>query len=161
MSDLFEGPSAPADAQIVTIEPVTVAVVRKTVPMNQLGDFYSSTFQAVVAAAEAQGIALTGAPFGKYEGMPTDTADITAGFPTASPLADAGDVHADTLPGGRVIRALHRGHYDTLADTYNAIWQWCQAEGHHPSDVMWENYVNDPQDPNDAEVEIIWPLASS
>ena len=62
------------------------AVLRETVAMNTLKEFFGRAYQAVMAVAEQQQVQLAGPPFALYHGMPTDVVDVEAGFPVAAPL---------------------------------------------------------------------------
>jgi effector-binding domain-containing protein len=147
--------------EIVTLAPMPAAVVREVVPMTALPEFFGRAFQASAEALEQQGIAITGAPFGIYYGMPSDTADVGAGFPSASLPADADGVTGTMLPGGRAARVMHFGAYDTLSETYGRLMSWLTEEGLTPGPVMWESYLNEPEPDNPAATQtlIVWPLA--
>ena len=150
----------PTDPAIVELEPATAAVVRETVSMTALAEFFGRVFPATMAAAQAQGIELSGPPIAIYYGMPTDTVDVAGGFPTAEPVAtDAGITSAD-LPGGRAVQVLHVGPYDTLEQTYGRLMAWIGEQGLTPGDVMWESYLNDPEESETAETLIVWPLTA-
>lgn len=146
------------DPTIVSLEPATAAVVRERVPMTALTEFFGRVFPATMAAAHAQGVELSGPPIAIYYGMPTDTVDVAGGFPTAGPVAaDAGITNAD-LPGGRAVQVLHLGPYDTLERTYARLMSWFTEQGLTPGEIMWESYLNDPEESEVAETLIVWPL---
>lgn len=150
------------DPQLVILAPAHAAVVRETVPMSALTDYFSRAFHATMAAAQAQGVPITGPPFGLYFGMPSETVDVAAGFPTAFPVSPTDDgVTAANLPGGRAAQVLHVGTYDSLEQTYGRLMAWLGEKGLRPAEVMWESYLNepDPAHPETAETLVTWPLA--
>lgn len=151
---------SPTDPRLATLEPATLAVVRETVPMNALGEFFGRAFSATMAAAQAQGVAVVGPPLGIYFGMPSDVVEVAAGFPTARPVQPGGGVTVETLPGGRAVQVLHRGPYDTMRQTYDRLMAWMGQQGLRPADVMWESYLNEPSPdaPQDTETLITWPV---
>ncbi len=129
--------------------------------MTDLTEFFSRAFAETMAALQAQGVDPVGAPFGKYYGRPTDTVDVEAGFPVATAVAPSGSVATGTLPGGRVVEAVHVGPYDTMEDTYSALERFFAETGLVPGDVMWESYVTDPgtePDPARWRTQICWPV---
>jgi len=67
-------------------------------------------------------------------------------------------VHCSELPAGRVARALHRGPYDQMAPTYNAIAAWAKDTGHEFGGASWEIYGDWDEDPAKLEVEICFLL---
>jgi effector-binding domain-containing protein len=147
--------------ELVTLEPTTTAVVRETVPMSELTGFFDRAFGAVMAAAQDQDVAVTGPPFAMYLGMPTETVDIAAGFPTDRAVSPAGGVVPSELPGGRAGQLLHVGSYDSLEQAYGRLMGWLGEQGLVPSQVMWETYLNEPTpdgDPNANQTLITWPV---
>lgn len=154
-------PDQSTEPELVTLEPMTVAVIREIVPMNALPDFFGRAFHAAAAASAEQGVAIAGPPLGAYYSMPTDTVDVAAGFPTDGAVGAAGDVISVTLPGGRAAQILHVGSYDSLIDTYGRLMAWLEENGLTGGPLMWESYLNEP-DPADVEstlTRITWPLA--
>ena len=137
------------------------AGVRERVPMTQLTEFFGRAFEQTMAVLQAQGIAPAGPPFGKYYGMPTETVDVEAGIPVATPVTPSGAVIAGMLPGGRVVEATHVGPYDTMEATYGEVQQYLAQSGLTPGDVMWESYLSDPEletDPATWRTQICWPV---
>lgn len=147
--------------EIVTLAPAPAALLRETVPMSALTEFFDRAFQASATALEQQGIPITGSPLGIYYSMPTDTVDVGAGFPSASLPADADGVTGEMLPGGRAAQVLHLGSYDTLSKTYDRLMPWLAEQGLTPGPVMWESYLNEPtpENPDATRTLIVWPLA--
>ena len=126
--------------------------------MTALPEFFDRAFQASAAALEQQGIPITGPPLGVYYGMPTDTVDVGAGFPSASLPADTDGVTGTMLPGGRAAQVVHFG---AMTETYERLMAWLAEQGATPGPVMWESYLNEPQAENPAATQtlIVWPLA--
>lgn len=137
------------------------AFVREDVPMTDMTAFFSRVFPAVMAVLQEQGVAPAGPPFALYFGMPTDTVDVAAGFPVAGPIEPSGDVQPGTLPGGRTYQAVHVGPYDTLESTYQDVVARIAADGAAPADIMWEQYLSDPEnepDPAAWRTLVCWPV---
>jgi len=147
---------------VETIDSQPAAVVRAEVPMDELRSVFDRGFGAVMRVAQAQGVAITGPPFGFYPRMPTDTVEVVVGFPVSAPVAPDGDVTPFELPGGRVVTGLHVGPYESLESTYRELTEWAAAEGHQLAGQMWESYLTDPRaqpDPATWQTRITWPLA--
>jgi hypothetical protein len=49
--------------------------------MAELREVFDRGFSAVFQAAEAEGVAISGPPFGFYPRMPGDTVEVVVGFP--------------------------------------------------------------------------------
>lgn len=152
-----------ADIKLNDRPEVPTAGVRKKVRMDELTDFFSHAFTETMSVLTSQGRQPAGPPFGKYYGMPGAMVDVEAGFPVTEPVTGSGEVRPGTLPGGRIVEAVHVGPYDTMAQTYAAIEKFVAARGWTPSDVMWESYLSDPgaePDPATWRTLISWPVRS-
>jgi effector-binding domain-containing protein len=146
---------------VETIEPQAAAVIRAEVPMAELREVFDRGFPAVVQAAEAQHVAITGPPFGFYPRMPGDTVAVVVGFPVAHAITAVGEVEPFELPGGGVVTGTHVGPYEALAQTYEQLMAWAQDEGLTLAEGMWESYMSDPSaepDPSTWRTLINWPL---
>jgi AraC family transcriptional regulator len=108
-----------------------------------------------------EGVAVSGMPFARYRGMPTDSVDVEAGVPIAETATDRDDIVAGTLPATEAVEAVHVGPYDTLEQTYNEMVAWMSEHNLVPSDEMWEFYLTDPADepdPQKWETKVVWPV---
>lgn len=147
--------------EIVTLQPSPAALMRETVRLDALAPFFERAFTTVAGTVGRQGGTLTGAPIAVYYGMPSETVDVGAGFPTAGPITPDAGVVAETLPGGRAVQLLHEGPYEQLESTYGRLMGWLAGEQLTPGPVMWECYLNepDPAAPEATRTLIVWPLA--
>ena len=146
---------------VETIEPQLAAAVHAEVPMEEIRTVFDRGFGAVLRVVEAQGVAISGPPFGFYPRMPTSTVEVAVGFPVASAIAPDGDVRPFELPGGRVVTGIHVGPYESLEASYAELMAWVAGEGHALAGHMWESYLTDPRtqpDPSTWETRIICPL---
>lgn len=151
-----------SDPTIITLEPVDVAVLREVVAMNALPPFFERAYHQVMHVVQEQGGTVTGPPVGVYFGMPTDTVDVAAGFPTAAPVTPTESVLAERLPGGRAVQLVHTGSYVSMEQTYGRLMAWVQQQGLALGPVMWETYLTEPneEDPSAMRTLITWPLVS-
>lgn len=153
----------PTTPELVTRDPTTAAVIRKTVPMNELAPFFDTVFDAVMRAAEEQQVALAGPPFAVYFGTPSEVVDVAAGFPTLGVVSEtAGGVVPFELPGGRAVQLVHVGAYDTLGEGYGRVTAWMGEQGLTPAPLMWETYLTEPApdgDPAANQTLITWPVS--
>ncbi|MDQ3107749.1 MAG: GyrI-like domain-containing protein, partial [Actinomycetota bacterium] len=69
-----------------------------------------------------------------------DGATVEVGVQVDRTFTAVGAVHSSASPAARVVRAVHRGPYDRLGDTYDAVARWCRDHGHRLGGVSWEIY---------------------
>ncbi len=119
-------------------------------------DGYKAIMAAIAkarAAALKAGLKEGGRPIAAF----TDTDDNGFKFEAMIPLeaAPAGtvDLGADTkltqTPPGKALKFQHRGAYDDVDSTYEAITAYLDEKGYDAQNVFVEEYVNDPKGPDD------------
>jgi len=151
-----------AEPAVVTLEPVTTAVIRRVVPMDRLPEFFDGSFGALAAAVQEQDAGVAGPAFAFYHRLPTDTADLEVGFPTRRAVTATGDVRAASLPAGRVARVVHAGSFDGLGPAWERLRGWIDAQGLRAGETFWEVYLTEPtpdMDPAELRTELNWPVA--
>jgi effector-binding domain-containing protein len=95
----------------------------------------------------------------KADGEPmtifTQTDDTGFQYEAAIPIAEPpknpprGEVSVGTLPEGRALKFVHRGSYDGLDDTYEAITNYLDEKRLEAKDMFIEQYVTDPLSTNE------------
>lgn len=151
-------------AERVELEPRSLLGVRETIKMSEMSemsDFMGRAFGTAAAELGKQGAFPAGPAISMYHGMPTDTVDVTAGFPAPRPITPTPGVVVETLPGGPAIEAIHTGPYDTLTQTYGELNAWLAEQKLDLATDMWEEYLVGPDtepDPAKWQTRIVFPL---
>ncbi len=147
--------------QIVQTTIQRTAVIRLTIPRNEIQRVMGPGIGELMAAIAAQGIAPAGPVFSHHLRMDPDTFDFEIGVPVAAPIAAAGRVEAGQLPAATVARTSYRGPYEGLGAAWGEFIAWIAAEGHEPAPDLWECYVTGPEssaDPATWRTELNRPL---
>jgi len=147
---------------LIDVEERPTVGVRRQVRMSELTDFFAEVFDTVAAEVERAGARIAGAPFARYRGVPTDVADVEAGFPLTEPWSGGGDLVAGSLPATRAIEAVHQGSYEALPEAYTQIERWAVEHDVRTQGDVWELYEAGPQsdpDPATWRTRIVWPVA--
>ncbi|QGG93987.1 GyrI-like domain-containing protein [Actinomarinicola tropica] len=135
----------------------SVAFVRRTVRMDEIRGLFDEAFGKLPGLIADAGGTITAAPFGWYHGMPSDVIDVSVGFPVEGmapgTLAADEDVMVDERIGGRAVVAVHVGSYEALGDSYGQVMAWIEENGEVPRDDFWEEYVSDPTETSESELQ--------
>ena len=80
----------------------------------------------------------------------TQTDDTGFSFQAALPVAQApaeppkGDIALGQSPSGKALKFVHRGAYDAMDSTYEAITNYLDDKGMEAKDLFIEEYTSDP-----------------
>jgi len=109
-------------------------------------------------------VPVTGAPLAIYHDHADGKISIDLGFPVAPSAASLaqGDIKAGLTPGGKALKAVHRGPYDRLRDTYGELEGQLRKAGIPLPPRSWEVYLNEPGLVADKDLltEIYMPVSS-
>ena len=109
-------------------------------------DTIVDSLKSVYALLKKENIAAAGPALAIY----TSTDDTGFQFQAAVPVAQApanppqGDIAVGKSPGGKALKFVHRGSYEAMDSTYEAITNYLDEKGLEAKDLFVEEYVTDP-----------------
>jgi len=148
--------------QITQTSAQSAAVIRLTIPREEMAHVMGPAIGELMATIAAQGIAPVGPLFSHHLTMPSDIFDFEVGVPVAAPVSAAGRVQPGQLPAVKVARTIYRGGYEGLGSAWGEFMGWIADNGHTPAPNLWECYAAGPEsspDPADWRTELNRPLA--
>ncbi len=131
--------------QIVQTAVQRTAIIRLTVPREEIREVMGAGHRELMAAVAAQGITPTGPWFTHHFRVPTDSFDFEIGVPVDVAVSTVGRVHAGQLPATTVARTIYHGPYEGLGAGWGELMAWIEAAGHRPASDLWEHYVAGPE----------------
>jgi len=140
----------------------STAIIRLTIPRDQIQTVMGPGIRELMAAVAAQGITPTGPWFTHHLRMDPGVFDFEIGVPVPKPVSAAGRVQAGRLPAAKVARTVYHGPYEGLPAAWGEFDAWIGTEGHTPGPSLWECYVAGPEsnpDPATWRTELNRPLA--
>jgi len=148
--------------QIIQTDARRTAVIRLTVPREEIRNVMGPAIAEVMAVVAAQGMSPAGPVFSHHFRMAPDTFDFEVGVPVNAPISAAGRVKASQLPAATVARTVYHGPYEGLGAAWAEFDAWIASEGHKAAPDLWECYVAGPEsnpDPATWRTELNRPLA--
>jgi effector-binding domain-containing protein len=135
-----------AFAESTTLPAKTIIYVKGTGNWDKAFEILSSSFRKLKAYADKEGLKADGLPMTIF----TATDDTGFTYQAAIPLAEApknpphGEIALGQSPNGAALKFVHRGSYDALDNTYEAITNYLDDKRIEAQDLFIEEYVTDP-----------------
>lgn len=141
-------PVTPADpfGAEVTLEPKTFVYMKGSATWETAFETLIDAFKSINGYLEKQNIKPSGLPLAIY----TQTDDTGFQYQVGIPIAEApknpprGDLAVAKSPGGKMLQFVHRGSYDAMDTTYEAITNHLDEKRLESEDMFIEEYVTDP-----------------
>lgn len=146
----------------VTMTEKTIVYLEGSGQWDSAFETIVGAFKSVYGAIEKLGAKADGAPMTIY----TATDDNGFQFQAAVPVAQApasppqGDIKVGKSPTGAALKFVHRGSYDEMDTTYEAIAHHLEEKNLEAKDLFVERYMKDPitTPEDDLVIEIYVPL---
>jgi effector-binding domain-containing protein len=128
-----------------TLEPKKVVVMKGTANWDTAFDTLIDSFKALTALLDKQGIKASGNSMIVY----TSTDDTGFTFLAEIPVEQdpknlTKDVSMGKSPDGKALKFVHRGSYDNMDNTYEAITNHLDDKKLEAKDTFIEEYITDP-----------------
>jgi effector-binding domain-containing protein len=142
-----------------------VMYIPKTVPAQEFKNI-RTTFDAVASHVLQNGGKIAGS-FMLYHECTDEIMNVDCCIAITSLLPESGDIKAKIVDGGEwlVARAVHKGAYSGISETWNDFITWIVSEGYALVDgpPFWEIYLNSPLEVVESELltELIVPVAKA
>jgi effector-binding domain-containing protein len=150
-------------ARIVKTNVQLAAIIRITVPRDQIRTVMGPGLSEIQAAVAAQGIPTAGPWFTHHLRMDPGVFDFEIGVPVTAPFSPAGRAQPGELPAATVVRTIFHGDYEGLGSAWEEVDAWIAANGHSPGTDLWEVYLTGPEstsNPADWRTELNKPILS-
>ncbi len=153
-----ETPAESIASQMVDIAARPVLIAKGDGKWDDATKVLSEAIGKVTAAAQKAGLKANGHPLAVF----TKTDDNGFQFEAMLPLAKAPDgkpklpdgVEVGSSPEGKALKFEHRGSYDEIDATYEAITAYLDEKGLDTKNLFIEEYLTDLKPADDANVDV-------
>ena len=132
------------DITLVNTEEQPMAAIHLLAARHELEKLMDPAIQEVLQAIKEQGMQPAGPLVAYHHRRPTDTFEFEIGFPVTGAIRPTGRVKASLLPAARVMRAMHHGPYEQLAEAWQQLMEAVKEKGLVGTGRFWECYLNAP-----------------
>ena len=128
-----------------TLEPKKVVVMRGTANWDNAFDTLIDSFKALTAVLDKQGIKSAGNSMIIYTSTDDTGFTFLAQIPVEQDVKNLGkDMSMGKSPEGNALKFVHRGSYDNMDNTYEAITNHLDEKKLEAKDTFIEEYITDP-----------------
>ena len=106
----------------------------------------TKSLKTVKAYIDKEGLKSDGEPMTLFTSTDDAGFQFEAAIPVAAPpkTPPRGDIAVGTSPAGRALKFVHRGSYDGLDNTYEAVTNYLDERRLEAKDMFIEQYLTDP-----------------
>ena len=141
-------PAQPGDAfgESTTLTAKTIVYVKGSGSWDKAFETITNSFKKLKTYVDKEGLKTDGLPMTIF----TATDDTGFNYEAAIPIAEApknpphGEISLGQAPDGAALKFVHRGSYDALDNTYEAITNYLDDKRIEAKDLFIEEYVTDP-----------------
>ena len=127
------------------LEPKKVVVVKGTANWDSAFDTLIDSFKALTALLDKQGIKPAGNVMIVYTSTDDNGFTFLAEIPVEQdPKNLTKDMSIGKSPDGKALKFVHRGSYDNMDNTYEAITNHLEEKKLEAKDTFIEEYITDP-----------------
>ena len=128
-----------------TLEPKKVLVMKGTANWDAAFDTLIDSFKALTALLDKQGIKASGNSMIVYTSTDDTGFTYLAQIPVDQDVKNLGkDMSMGKSPEGKALKFVHRGSYDNMDNTYEAITNHLDEKKLEAKDTFIEEYITDP-----------------
>lgn len=152
------------EVEVSEQKPVNLAGIRKTIPLDSISFFISTSYAKIYEHAKKNRIQLEELPplciYHTYDEI-KGSSDMEPAVivPEGFPNSDVIKTHHSY--SGKTIVVHYMGNYSNMSLTYAAMEKWMSENGMSPNGSPWEVYITDPEIEKDTskwQTDIVWPV---
>ena len=129
----------------ITLEPKKVLIAKGSANWDAAFDALIESFKTLTALLDKQGIKATGNPMIVYTSTDDNGFTYLAEIPVEQEPKSLGKgMSIGKSPDGKALKFVHRGSYDNMDNTYEAITNHLDEKRLEAKDTFIEEYMTDP-----------------
>ena len=129
----------------IALAPKKVVILKGTANWDSAFDTLMESFKSLAALLDKQSIARSGNPMIVYTSTDDTGFTYLAEFPIdQEPKNLTKDMSLGKSPEGKALKFVHRGSYDNMDNTYEAITNHLDDKKLEAKDTFIEEYITDP-----------------
>lgn len=132
---------------VINVEEVKkqqILSLRKKVEMKDIGTEMGNMYGELMSYIEKNKYKTNGVPIAIYHEWSYSVNDIECGIPVDGTVKSSKTIALSNTYEGKVVTAIHTGHYSTVTPTWMAIDKYIKDTKLEENGAPWEEYITDP-----------------
>lgn len=138
------------EIEVVEEAPMLVAGMRKQGQYKEIAKMLPALFEYIVGSSAR----IAGPPMflwheksveEAHEADEAGRAEIEVVVPIAARIPETNQIKCYELPGGRMVKMVHKGPYESSVSTYEKLFAWIEENEKKLFGPIRESYLNDPK----------------
>lgn len=125
---------------IVTTERQLTAIIKAEPPFDKIPEAQRASRAKLAATLPSLDVGARGPTCTRWTPPANGKLPMEMGLIVSKPFAPAGDIVPSDLPAGRAVHLAMKGSFEGLPRAWQALFDWCQAQGLSPAGINWEIY---------------------
>jgi effector-binding domain-containing protein len=147
-----------------TVAPVSYVGVSNTVnpqDMEAINKQMGKTYTELFAVLKKSKVEMNGHPFCLFPRYTPESMDMVCALPVAPDAKVPSKYKVSQTPGGKAVKATHKGAYEKLEGTHNELNKYIEYKKLEINGAPWEVYVTEPYEVKDTAqwiTEVYYPV---
>jgi effector-binding domain-containing protein len=139
-------PSSDPFGEDTTLTAKPIVLLKGTGTWDKAFETITASLKKLKAYVDKEGLRTDGQPMTIFTATDDTGFQFEAAMPVAAPPKNPphGEIEIGTSPEGHALKFVHRGSYDGLDNTYEAITNYLDERRMEAKDLFIEQYVTDP-----------------
>lgn len=102
-----------------------------------------------------------GPPCAIYYNSDMENLDVEIGYPVSKKIDDRLNIKLSEIPAAKTATCIHVGPHNEIEFAYRTLTRWIEDRGFEPTGVVYEFFLNDPQNTPAQELEtlVVFPIS--
>jgi effector-binding domain-containing protein len=142
-----------SECKVVELPAQTALTIRTRTPVRLLPDVLGRGFFEIAQYLGEIDEEPAGPPFVAYYNTDLDDLEIEMGYPVKKEVDPNGVMEVREIPEGKYATCQHTGPYNQLEPAYKVLRDWMVENDYEPTGVVYEHYLNNPQETPERELK--------
>jgi effector-binding domain-containing protein len=149
----MEGNRMIGNCKAVELEAQPVLAIKTRTPVKHLPQVLGRGFAEIAQYLGELEVKPAGPPYVAYYNTNMDDLEIEMGYPIKKEVDPKGVMENREIPKGKYATCVYTGPYNQLEPAYKVLKDWVKENDYEPSGVVYEHYLNNPQDTPESELQ--------